>query len=220
MGVEISGFQRVARVLVADDHPLTRTGIRHALEAGGFEVCAEAGDADSAIELALREEPDVCLLDVRMPGDGIKAAQRIAEFVPQTVVVMLTASSDDDTLFAALRAGAVGFLLKDRLLGRLPQALRGVLRGEAAVPRDLTVRVLAEFRRRGGTRLPVPGRPGVTLTRREGEVLELLGEGLGTADISSRLFLSPTTVRTHVSALLRKFEVADREALRELLLVG
>lgn len=221
VGVKVGDGSLVARVLVADDHPLTRTGIRLALESNGFEVCAEAGDADSAVELALRENPDVCLLDVRMPGDGIRAAQRITRFVPRAAVVMLTASSDDDALFAALSAGAVGFLLKDRELGRLPEALRGVLKGEAAVPRDLTGRVLAEFRRRGGAqRLPLPGRPGVSLTRREAEVLDLLRQDLRTAEIGERLFLSAATVRTHVSALLRKFQVSDREALRELLLAG
>lgn len=227
VGTEVGSFERttapapgrvLVRVLVADDHPLTRAGIRHTLEGDGFEVCAEVGDADSAIEVAVRERPDVCLLDVHMPGNGIKAAQRITEHVPQAVVVMLTVSSDDDTLFAALWAGAVGFLLKDRDLGRLPAALHGVLRGEAAVPRDLTARVLTEFRRRGRAhRLPVQGRAGVTLTRRETDVHELLQAGLGTAEIGKRLFLSAATVRTHVSALLRKFQVGDREALKDLL---
>jgi DNA-binding NarL/FixJ family response regulator len=203
--------------MVADDHPLTRLGIRHALEGGGFELCAEVGDADGAVEAAIRERPDVCLLDVRMPGDGIRAAERILELVPECVVVMVSASTDDETLFAALQAGAVGYLVKDRALGRLTEALTGVLKGEAAVPRDLTARVLAEFRRRGRPyRLP-EGRSNVNLTRREADVLELLRQGLGTAEIAKPLFLSPATVRTHVSALMRKFGVSDRQALCELL---
>jgi DNA-binding NarL/FixJ family response regulator len=221
VGVDVDGLDPVARVLVADDHPLTRTGIRLALEGSGFEVCAEAGDADSAVELAIRLRPDVCLLDVCMPGNGITAAQRIAELVPEAAVVMITASGDDDALFAALRAGAVGFLLKDREFGRLSEALRGVLNGEAAVPRDLTVRILAEFRRGGRAHRPlVPGRPGVRLTRREEEVLDLLRQDLGTSEMAARLYVSPATVRSHVSALLRKFQVGDRTALRELLLAG
>jgi DNA-binding NarL/FixJ family response regulator len=206
------------RVLVADDHPLTRVGIGLALEGEGFEVCAEAGDADGAVEAAVRERPDLCLLDVSMPGGGIRAAEMILDRVPESVVVMVTAASDDETLFAALRAGAQGFLVKDRALGRLPQALAGVLEGEAAMPRDLTARVLAEFRRRGRSpRLTGAGRPRVGLTSREADVLELLHQGLETAEIGERLFLAGTTVRTHVSALLRKFGVRDREALLALL---
>jgi two-component system NarL family response regulator len=205
------------RVLVADDHPLTRLGIHHALDGEGFEMCAEAADADGAVEAAVRERPDVCLLDVRMPGGGIRAAERIIELVPECVVVMITASTDDETLFAALRAGAVGYLLKDRALGRLTEALTGVLDGEAAVPRDLTARVLAEFRRRGRPHRLPGGHPGVNLTSRETDVLELLRQGLGTAEMGTRLFLAPATVRTHVSALMRKFGVRDRQALCELL---
>ena len=119
------------------------------------------------LEAAVRERPDVCLLDVRMPGGGIRAAERIIELVPGCVVVMITASTDDETLFAALRAGAVGYLVKDRSLGRLHEALAGVLDGEAAVPRDLTARVLAEFRRRGRPHRLPDGYSHVSVTSRE-----------------------------------------------------
>ena len=128
--------ERAIRVLVADDHPLTRLGIRHAL-GDGFEVCAEADDAEAAVEAALREQPDICLLDVGMPGNGISAAARIAALLPRAAVVMISAARDDDTLLAALRAGAVGYLPKEMAFTRLPEALLGVLDGEAALPRDV-----------------------------------------------------------------------------------
>jgi DNA-binding NarL/FixJ family response regulator len=207
---------RMIRVLVADDHPLTRLGIRHAL-GEGFDVCAEAGDAESAVAAARREDPDICLLDVRMPGNGITAAARIAAEVPAASVVMISAAADDDTLFAALRAGAVGYLPKEMAFTRLPEALRGVLDGEAAVPREAMARLLREFRRSGRSRPPRQAmRASATLTGRETDVLELLLEGFGTAEIGHKLFQAPPTVRSHVAALLRKFGVRDRDALRGL----
>lgn len=207
---------RAVRVLIADDHPLTRLGIRHAL-GDGFEVCVEAGDAESAVAAALRERPDICLLDVGMPGGGIEAAARIAALVPNVAVVMITAAMDDVTMIAAVRAGAVGYLPKEQAFTRLPEALLGVLAGEAAFPRDVTARLLGEFRRPGriGPRRQAL-RAGAQLTSRETDVLELLLEGLGTAEISQRLFLAPPTVRSHVAALMRKFSVRDRGALRAL----
>jgi DNA-binding NarL/FixJ family response regulator len=210
-------IERPVRVLIADDHPLTRMGIRCALDGGGFEVCAEVDDADAAVTAALRERPDLCLLDVHMPGDGIKAADRIAVDVPDSAVVMISASVDDDSVFAALRAGAVGFLSKDMAFVRLPDALHGVLNGEAALTREVTARLLEEFCRTGGIRrLQQHLRPGATLTRRETDVLEILLNGHGTAAIGERLRLSRPTVRTHIAALMRKFGVRDRDTLRAL----
>lgn len=200
------------RVVVADDHPSARAGIRESLEADtGFEVVAEAVDAPSALELVARERPDLCLLDVRMPGNGIRAAAEIVRTLPETAVVMLTVSQDDSDLFDALRAGAAGYLLKETSPERLPHALRGVMAGEAAVPRALVSRLIDEFRRRGGRRLPLAGRYGAELTTREWEVLELMAEGLTTAGIAERLFVSPVTVRRHVSAILTKLDVPDRK---------
>ncbi|MGH8974163.1 MAG: response regulator transcription factor [Acidimicrobiia bacterium] len=205
------------RVVIADDHPLVRAAIRSILQEADFEVCAEAEDAPGAVEATRRERPDICLLDVRMPGDGIRAAQEITQKFPGVAVVMVTAATDIGTVFAALEAGAVGYLPKTGSLARLPETLRGVLRGEAAIPRDLTAQVLSEVGAGGrAQRHQVTGRPGVSVTSREADVLELLQRGLGTAEISERLFLSPTTVRTHVSALLRKFGVRDRAELRVL----
>jgi DNA-binding NarL/FixJ family response regulator len=204
-------------VLVADDHAPTRAGVRAALEEGGFAVVAEAGRADAAVEGALRERPDVCVLDINMPGSGIAAAARITGRLPGTAVVMLTVSREDDDLFASLRAGALGYLLKDMDPGRLAAALRGVLSGEAALPRSLVARVIEEFcsaDRRPS--LPLVRRRGAKLTAREWEVLELLREQRTTAEIAHRLGLRDVTVRRHVSSILAKLRVPDRKAMARL----
>jgi DNA-binding NarL/FixJ family response regulator len=207
------------RVLVADDHPPTRAGVRAALEQQGtFTVCAEAPDGDGAVEAARRERPDVCLLDIHMPGDGIRAAETISRELPDTAVVMLTVSRADEDLFDALRAGASGYLLKDIDPARLPHALQGVLDGEAALPRRLVALLIEEFReRRRRRRIPLVGRRSVELTDREWEVLDLMRDGLPTDEIAARLFISPVTVRTHVSAILRKLHVTTREDALKLL---
>ena len=204
-------------MLIADDHAPTRAGVRSALEEGGFAVVAEAARADTAVDCALRERPDVCVLDIGMPGSGITAAARIAQDLPQTAVVMLTVSRDDRDLFASLRAGALGYLLKDMDPGRLAAALRGVLSGEAALPRTLVARLVEEFRaaeRRPSRRLV--RRRGATLTAREWDVLELLREQLTTAEIAHRLGVSAVTVRRHVSSILAKLRVPDRQAMARL----
>jgi DNA-binding NarL/FixJ family response regulator len=206
------------RVLIADDHPATRAGIRATLEANGFDVCAEVADATAAIEAALRERPDICLLDIHMPGNGVAAAARISAELPDAAVVMLTVSRHDADVFDSLRAGAAGYLLKDTDPDRLPHALRGVLAGEAALPRTLVARVIDEFRERGRRRkLPMVGNRGVELTSREWEVLDLMQQGLSTDQMAARLFVSPVTIRTHVSAILKKLKVVDRKAAVHLL---
>lgn len=181
-------------------------------------MCANVGDARAAVEAARRERPDVCLLDIHMPGDGIRAAETIARELPVTAVVMLTVSRTDRDLFDALRAGASGYLLKDIDPARLPLALHGVLDGEAALPRRLVALLIEEFReRKRRRRIPLVGRRSVELTDREWEVLELMRRGLTTQEIGDRLFISPVTVRTHVSAILRKLHVPTREAAVALL---
>jgi DNA-binding NarL/FixJ family response regulator len=205
-------------VLVADDHPPTRAGVQAALERADFVVCANVADARTAVEATRRERPDVCLLDIHMPGDGIHAAETITREFPDTAVVMLTVSRTDKDLFDALRAGASGYLLKDIDPARLPLALRGVLEGEAALPRRLVSLLIEEFReRKRRRRIPLVGRRSVELTDREWEVLELMRQGLTTQEIGDRLFISPVTVRTHVSAILRKLHVSTREAAVALL---
>jgi DNA-binding NarL/FixJ family response regulator len=205
-------------VLIADDHPPTRAGVRLALEAGGFDVRAEAPDAATAVSEAVRVRPDVCVLDINMPGSGIAAAEQIARLVPEAAVVMLTVSQGDEDLFDALEAGAIGYLLKDTSPRRLPEALRSVLRGEAALPPHLVTKVVAEFRqRRRRRRVSLPGRRPVDLTDREREVLAMLRDGLTTAQIAERLFVAPVTVRTHIAAILKKLRVPNRRAAVELL---
>src|SRR5687767_9786859 len=204
--------QPPARVLIADDHAPTRSGVRQSLEGGGFVVCAEAGDGEQAVALAREHRPDVCLLDISMPGGGgIKAAATISEEFPDTASVMLTAFAGDDELFDSLKAGAAGYLLKETDPNRLPFALRGILDGEAAVPRRLVARLIDEFRSQGRRRrVPVVGKRGPELTTRQWEVLELMGEGYTTTEIGRRLDVSPTTVRRHVSDILQKLGVSDR----------
>ena len=205
------------RVLIADDHAPTRADMREALERSGrFTVCAEAADGAAAVEAAVRERPDLCLLDIRMPGSsGIAATREITTRLPGTKVVMLTVSLDDDDLLNALRGGAVGYLLKDIDPGRLPYALNDAMEGGAPIPRRLVARLVSEFRDHGPRRRPV-AEPGYDLTSREWEVLSLLREGLTTKQMASKLFVSSATVRSHVASVLKKLHLPDREALRKL----
>jgi DNA-binding NarL/FixJ family response regulator len=203
------------RVLIADDHAPTRQDVRRALDADRrFDVCAEVADAAEAVRAAVHDHPDVCLLDIQMPGSGLAAAWEISARLPQTKIVMLTVSDEDTNLFAALRAGADGYLLKTMNMRRLADALDGVCRGEAAMPRPLVARVLEQFRGRDPRWRPLAGNH-VTqqrLTSREWEVLELLAQGCSTAEIADRLVLSASAVRAHITSIVRKLQVADRAA--------
>ena len=200
-------------VLVADDHARTRAMVRAALERSGeFRVCAEAPDSDSAVDAARTWRPDVCLLDINMPGSGIAAAARITAALPETAVVMLTVSRQDEDLFDALRAGASGYLLKGMDENAIGDALHRVLAGESPLPGSLVARLVEEFRDREHRRVAVPDAQAARLTGREWDVLELMRKGCSTLVISRRLFISQTTVRSHVSAILRKLGVSDREA--------
>jgi DNA-binding NarL/FixJ family response regulator len=189
------------------------------LENGTFDVVAVAEDAPGAVDSALREQPDLALLDVNMPGSGLAAAWEITARLPSTRVVMLTVSRDDSHLFAALRAGAAGYLLKDTESERLPQALQDVMAGEAALPVTLVTRLVEEFRDRAPRRRTLlPTREGEPrLTSREWEVLELMRRRMTTAQIARTLVVSPATVRSHVAAILRKLRVPDRDAAVKLL---
>ena len=205
-------------VLLADDHAPTRRGVRTALEGHGFVVCAEAANAADAVEAAEREHPDVCLLDIRMPGSGIAAAAAISAKLPDTAIVMLTVSHDDADFFDALRVGAAGYLLKATDPRQLPELLRNVIIGEGVLSPGLIAKLIEEFRQRGRRRrLVLPGSRGVELTSREMEVLDLLQQGLSTAEIASRLFIAEVTVRTHIASVLRKLRVPDRRAALDLL---
>jgi DNA-binding NarL/FixJ family response regulator len=203
----------VLRVLIADDHAPTRDDVRLALEHGGMTVCAEAADAAHAVQQALETRPDICLLDIRMPGSGVAAAWEIAARLPTTKIVMLTVSDDDANLFAALHAGAIGYLVKDIDLRILPRALHDAAEGKAAIPRSLVARMVKQFH---GTdprfrTTTVAGELGPRLTSREWEVLVGLADGLSTREIARRLQLKPSGIRAHISALVQKLGVADRD---------
>jgi DNA-binding NarL/FixJ family response regulator len=207
------------RVLIADDHAPTRADVRRVLDHDErFEVCAEAGDAARAVQAALHEKPDICLLDLGMPGNGMSAVWEIAARIPETKIVILTISAQEDNLFAALQAGASGYLVKTMNLNRLPDTLNGVCRGEAALPRTLMARVLERFRRREPRwRQAIgAGQAQWRLTSREWEVLDLLAQGHSTAEIAERLVISSTAVRVHIASIVRKLEVPDRAAAVEL----
>lgn len=205
------------RVVMADDHARMRSRVRAALEAGGCVVVGEGASAEEAVALAMTHRPDVALLDIHMPGNGITAAREITRSLPGTAVVMLTASAEDADLFDALRAGASGYLLKDTDPTLLVEELRGALAGEAAMSRRLVGRIMEEFRSPATPRFVRRSRASAKLSAREWEVMELLGEGLSTDDVAQRLFVSPTTVRVHVSGVLRKLRVKDRESAFRLL---
>ena len=195
----------------------TRVGVRLALEDGGFVVSAEEDTGPGAVAAALRDPPDVCLVEVNVPGGGVEAVAAIRARLAGTRVVMLSASSEDEDLFDALQAGASGYLLKGMNPARLGPTLVGVLRGEAALPRELTARLIREFRaraRRGETGLVRRGKN--ELTQREWDVLDCLCEGLSSRQIADRLFISQTTVRRHVGAILNKLEVPSRQAAVDL----
>jgi DNA-binding NarL/FixJ family response regulator len=203
------------RVGVADDQALVRDGLRAQLGlVDDMEVVGEASTGTQAVALARRELPDVILMDVRMPEmDGIEATRQIcAEPATRSVqVVVLTTFDEDEHVYAAVRAGASGFLLKDVTPEALHDAIRACAAGEAVVAPAVTRRLLDEIARR-----PVPGRAGdrlADLTPRETEVLVLVAEGLSNAEISGRLFLSPATTKTHVSRVLTKLGARDRAQL-------
>jgi len=208
------------RVVLADDEPRLRAKTRIALDAGGFEVCGEGGSAAEAVELATQHRPEVALLDIHMPGSGIRAAADISRLLPQTSIVMLTFSDEDQDLFDSLRAGASGYLLKGTDPERLPAALRGVLSGEAAIPRTLVAKILGEFRAPARRRFQRKSANAAKLSAREWEVMELLSEGLSTDQVAQRLFVSATTVRVHVSSVLRKLRVKDRKSAFDALSEG
>ena len=202
------------RVLIADDHAPTRDDVRRAIEGGDMTVCAEAADAAHAVQLALETRPDICLLDIRMPGSGVAAAWEIAARLPTTKIVMLTVSDEDANLFAALRAGAVGYLVKDFDFRNLPRALRDTAEGRAAIPPTLVARMVKQFHatdpRFRTTAVAGEGELAPRLTSREWDVLVSLADGLSTREIGRKLQLKPSGVRAHISAIVHKLGVANR----------
>ena len=200
------------RVVVADDQELVRSGFRMILDARpDLEVVGEAGDGAEAARLVERLQPDIVLMDVRMPQvDGLEATRRIVASGSSARVIVLTTYDVDEFVFAALRAGASGFMLKDVRPGDLAEAIRVVARGDALLAPSVTRRLLDRF----ADALPAPGaeRPPDlgALTERELEVLRLVALALSNAEIAKRLVLTEATVKTHVSSILRKLDLRDR----------
>ncbi len=196
------------RVLLVDDHPLYRAGLVAVLGTlSGVEVVGEAGDGQEAVERATALEPDVVLMDLNLPVlGGIEATRRITAELPGTAVLVLTMLEGDDALFAAMRAGARGYLLKGADRQEIARALATVANGEVVFSATLAARVLAWFGRDGGrVAAPFP-----ELTDREREILDLVARGLTNAAIARRLVVSDKTVRNHVSNVFGKLHVADR----------
>ena len=196
------------RVVIADDHPLVREGLRGVLTSkGGFEVVAEAEDGLEAVAVIRQLRPDVAVMDLHMPGlTGIDATRRIKTASPDTAVLVLSMFDDDDSVFAAIRAGARGYVLKGAGQLEVIGAIQAVARGEAVFGATIADRVLTLFTDRPTAHVePFP-----QLTDRERQVLELLAQGHPNAEIAGRIGTTPKTVRNHVSNIFTKLQVLDR----------
>ena len=194
------------RVAIADDHPTVRRGLRALLASvEGIEVIGDASDGAAALELALRERPQVVVMDIRMPGqDGIEATRRLAVAAPEVAVLILTMLEDDESVFAAMRAGARGYVLKGAEQEEIVGAIHAVSRGEAIFGPGVAQRVLRLFGSES------PAKPFPSLTAREREILNLMAAGASNGEIAGKLFISPKTVSNNVSYILGKLQVADR----------
>lgn len=192
------------RVLIADDHQLFRVGVAALLRGQGLEVIGEAGDADEIIQLALEQQPDVILMDIGMPGGGLHATREITRASPHLGVVIVTMFEDDDMVFQALRAGALGYVLKGADPEELLRAVQAAAHGEAYFGPGIARRLITYFDApRGPALFP-------ELTPREREVLAAIARGENNATIARSLALSPKTVRNHVSNIFSKLHFADR----------
>lgn len=204
------------RVLIADDQPLIRAGLRAMLEfATDVSLVAEAEDGERAVSLARQHRPEVVLMDIRMPVlDGIEATRRITgdPALDEVRVVVLTTFDAEEYVYAAIRAGASGFLLKDAPPEDVLNAIRVVARGEALLAPSITRRIIADLAMRPDSARPPAPQLGV-LTEREREVMALVGRGLSNAEIAGQLFVSPATAKAHVSHVMTKLNARDRAQL-------
>ena len=200
------------RVLLVDDHALVRSAIRQALQAPDIDVVGEASSAEEAIQMASMLRPDLLLLDIDLPGlSGIEAVRELAPRLPETKIVMLTVSTDRRNLLSAVRHGAFGYLTKDLSGDALLRAVRGIRRGDLPMSRVHAATVVEHLSRaaRSATGSDGDGMAGL-LSVREHEVLRLLAEGMTDREIAGALAISPRTVESHVSSVLRKLEVRNR----------
>jgi DNA-binding NarL/FixJ family response regulator len=195
-------------VLIADDHALFRYGMRAMLNSDPqFAVVGEAATGEEAVALSAELKPDIVLMDIQMPGlNGIEATRRIVRADPGIGVVVVTMFEEDDSVFAAMRAGARGYVLKGADADEVVKVLRAVAEGEAHFGPDIARRLMGFF----STHKPAPTEAFPELTAREGEVLDLIARGLNNAEIAQRLYVSQKTVRNHISNIFLKLQVADR----------
>jgi DNA-binding NarL/FixJ family response regulator len=202
-------MEDTVRVLIAEDHPLFREGMRGRLDrVADVAVVGEAASGDEAVELAHKLEPHIILMDIKMPGlNGIEATREIQRANPQIGILVLTMFEDDDSVFAAMRAGAKGYLLKDSGGEGVVHAIRAVASGEAVFGPGVAERMIGYF---SAPRAAAPQRAFPELTEREEEVLSLVAQGKSNREIARQLFVSLKTVRNHVSNILLKLQVADR----------
>jgi DNA-binding NarL/FixJ family response regulator len=203
-------------IVVADDDVAHRRGVRETLTRSGFVVAAESGDAETAVNATMRLKPDILLLEIELPGDGLSAIGKVVKASPKTLIVVLSRSERPEDVVTALTRGASGYLLKGTTGDLLAATLRGAYDGEPPLSRSLVPHLVEEIRRGSERRLLLPD-GAVTLTPREWEVGELLRERHSTAEIADRLGVSPVTVRRHVGLLLHKLGANSREAAVDLL---
>jgi DNA-binding NarL/FixJ family response regulator len=206
------------RVVLADDQPLVRAALEMVIsDTADVEVVGQAATGAEAVRLAADLHPDVVVMDIRMPGmDGIEATRLVTTGPGQTRVVVLTTFDDDDHVYAALRAGASGFLVKDMALDDILAAIRVVAAGDALIAPSVTRRLIAEFARRPGPAVSAPASASQRMsgiTDREREILTLVGRGLSNTEIATELFISMATVKTYVTRLLSKLDARDRVQL-------
>jgi DNA-binding NarL/FixJ family response regulator len=197
------------RVLIADDHPLFRDGLRTMLTSSPVtELVGEASNGEEAVSLTADLQPDVVVMDVQMPGmSGIEATRRIMHDSPQVRVLVVTMFEDDATVFSAMRAGALGYVLKGANYAEMLRAIQAAGNGEAIFSPQVAVRLMDYF---AGIRPEVPAQSFPELSDREREILGLIAQGRKNPEIAQKLYLSPKTVRNHVSNILHKLQVADR----------
>ena len=198
------------RVIVVDDHDLLRKGVRDLLTEHGLQVVGEAADGDDAVRLVAHAAPDVVVMDLNMPRmSGIEATRRLARVSPTSRVLVLTVSADDETVANAIEAGASGYLLKDASGDEIASGVRAAAAGEALISPRIASRLLERLRPEEGSQGPGSG-TGAELTDREAEVLRLLAAGRDNAGIAQELYISPRTVKNHISSILAKLHVDNR----------
>ncbi|MDW6062495.1 response regulator transcription factor [Streptomyces sp. FXJ1.4098] len=203
------------RVALADDQPLVRAGLRMVIDSTpGIEVIGEAGTGTRVVRLVRELRPDVVVMDIRMPGmDGIEATQMITAESPAARVLMLTTFDDDSNVYASLRAGASGFLVKDMALDDILSAIRVVASGDGLIAPSVTRRLIEEFAGRPEQAPAPPPRDLAAITGREREVLTLVGRGMSNAELAARLHITPGTAKAHVASLRSKLGARDRVQL-------